>query len=447
MIKKFSSPILSLLKITKKYSTSKLYIPYNQTSDTYVVVEPYVDLEDHLKNIKLLKDNITLRGLNINVDNICDNWSNFLNARDEIVNLNNEKQKLAEQQKKTKKDNVDEINRIKESRSKVMTRLKSLRDHISILEKEIVIPSLGIPNSLHPECPESEVRILSQHSGKTKFNNKEGSSHVEIGTALDCLNYINPVMIYLKNEASLCEQAIINFFYESLERLNFIPFCNSDIIRSIVLEGCGTSIDDPERSFILSEKNLHLVGGASLQSFCAFLTKQSVGGNKLPLKLFTSGRSYKPSNSNDNGLFTAVQTNAVELLVGVMDERKAKEQFDETLTIYTQLYEDIGLDYRIIYAPVSALENWESLRAQVELYSVSRRDYIAVGSLSMSGNFISKRLRIYWSSKNKHDFLHIVSGKAVDTNVLLACLLEQNVNKFIIPNCIKDYMILETPSE
>lgn len=442
MIKKMSS-VFSLLKISKKYSTSKLYIPYNQTSDICVVVEPYVDLENRLNNIKILKDNITLRGLNINLDHICDNWSNFLKARDEIVNLNIEKQKLTEQLKKTKKDNDDEVNKIRESRSKVMTRLKSLREHISILEKDVVIPSLCIPNSLHPECPKSEVKILFQHHGKTKFDNKDGISHLEIGKALDCLNYVNSVLFYLKNEASLCEQAIVTYFNESLEKLNFIPFCNSDLIRSVVLEGCGLSIDNADQTFILSEKNLHLVGGASLQSFCALLTKQSVGGNKLPLKLYSTGRLYKPSNNNNNnGLFTAVQTNAIQLLIGAMDECKAKEQFDETLAIYKQIYQDIGLDYRIVYSPVSALENWESLRAQVELYSVSRQDYIAVGSLSISGNFISKRLRIYWSSKDKHDFLHIVSGKIVDINILLACLLEQNVKEFTVPDCLKNYMII-----
>ncbi|XP_060842698.1 serine--tRNA synthetase-like protein Slimp [Rhopalosiphum padi] len=440
MIKKLFS-INSLLKVTKKYSTSKLYIPYNQTSDTYVVVEPYLDLENRLKNINILKDNITLRGLNINLDKICDKWSNFTNARDEIVCLNVEKQKIAEQFKKIKKDNSNEIQMLKESRTKVMTRLKSLRDDISTLEKEVVIPSLSIPNSLHPECPLSESKILFQHSGKIKIDNKDCINHLKIGSTLECLDYINPVIVYIKNEASLCEQAIMAYFNESLEKSDFIPFCNSDLIRSVIIEGCGADIDNADQTFILSEKNLHLTGGASLQSFCAFLTKMCVGGNKLPLKLYSTGRSYKPFIKNI-GLFSAVQTNAVEVLIGSTDECKSKDQFDKMLTIYKRLYENIGLDYRIVYSPVSKLENWESLRAQVELYSVSCRTYVTVASLSLSGDFISKRLRIYWSGKDKNNFLHIVNGKMVDTNVLLGCLLEQNVNEFTVPDCIKNYMIV-----
>lgn len=444
MIKKLFSPIhFSLLKSTKKYCTSKLYIPYNQTSEIYVVVEPYVDFENSLNNVKVLKDNIALRGLNdINLDKICNNWFKFVIARDELLDLNAEKQRLIEQLKKTKKDNSDEINRLQESRSKVMTRLKILRDDISMLEKEVVIPSLSIPNSLHPECPLGEMKILFQHNNRTKPDNTHGIGHIEIGKALDCLDYKNAVIIYLKNEASLCEQAVMSYFNESLELLDFVPFCNSDLIKSVVVEGCGIDVYNADKTFILNEKNLHLVGGASLQSFCAFLTKQSVGGNKLPLKLYSAGRSYKPSNGDDSGLFSAAQSNVVELFIGSTDECKAKEQFDETLAVYKRLYEEIGLDYRIIYSPVSMLESCESLRAQIEMYSVGRREYVAVGSLSLSGDFISKRLRIHWSSKNKQNFMHIVSGKIVDINILLGCLLEQNVNKFTIPDCLKSYMIL-----
>jgi len=444
MIKQLSSTLHSLFKINKKYHTSKystLYIPYNQTSNTYVIVEPYVDLEERLKDIKILKNNITLRGLNkINIDKIYDNWSNFISMRDELIDLNFNKIKLTEQLKKIKNDN-DEIDKLKKNRSQIMTKLHTLREHISLLEKEVVIPSLSIPNILHPECPLTEMKIVFQHIGQIKVDNKDRIGHLEIGKSIDCLNYINSVIFYLQNEASLCELAALTYFNESLENLDFIPFCNSDLIKSVIIEGCGIDINDADKTFILNDSNLHLIGSASLQSFCAFLTKQSVGGNKLPLKLYTTGRSYKPFNDNNYGLFTAVQSNAVEIFIGSMDESKAKEQFDEMLIMYKQFYDDIGLDYRIVYSPVSTLEIWESLRAQVELYSVSCQDYIVVGSLSLSGDFISKRLRIYWSGKNKQRFLHIVSGKIIDTNVLLGCLLEQNVNKLIIPDCLKNYII------
>lgn len=443
MIKQLSSSVRSLLKLPKKYSTSKLYIPYNQTSDTFVVVEPYVDLENRLKHLSILKNNIISRGLNINIDKICDNWSNFLNTRDELVSLNAEKQKLIEQLKTTNKDNINEINVLKESKSKIVNRLTSLRNHISTLEKEIVIPSLSIPNSLHPKCPKSEITILIEKNGVMELNNNESLNHLEIGKTLDCLHYVNSTIVYLMNELSLCERAILSYFNESLERLDFIPFCNSDLVKSVIIEGCGADIENADATFILSEKNMHLVGGASLYSFCAFLTKQSVGGNKLPLKIYSAGRSYKPSTNNNynGGLFSAVQTNAVEMFIGVMDECQAQIHFEETLNIYKQLYDDIGLKYRIVYSPVTALENWESLRAQVELYSVGCQNYVAAGSLSLSGDFISKRLRIYYSNKDNHTFLHIISGKIVDTNVLLACLLEQNINKFTVPDCLKNYIL------
>lgn len=440
MIKKLSSPIHSLLKVNKMYCTSKLYVPYNQTSDTCVVVEPYVDLEDRLKNVNVLKDNINLRGLYINVDKICDNWSNFVNARDELVSLNVEKQKLAEQLKKIKKDNINEFDRLKDSRSKVMIRLKFLRDHISSLEKEVVIPSLSIPNILHAECPLTESKTLFHYNGKKTIDNNDRIGHLEIGRAIDCLDYMNSTIVYLKNEAALCEQAIMTYFYEYLEQLDFVPLCNSDLVKSVIIEGCGADTNNADQTLILNEKNLHLVGGASIHSFSAFLTKQSVGRNKLPLQLFTSSRSYKPSNEN-NGLFSAVQTNAVQFLIGSMNNNDAKEQFDKMLAIYKQIYEDIGLNYRLVYSPISKLENWECLRAQVELYSIGSQKFIAVASISLSGDFISKRLRIYWSDKTKQNFLHIVSGKLVDTNVLIGCLLEQNVNKFVIPNCLKSYII------
>ncbi|XP_050430394.1 uncharacterized protein LOC126839251 [Adelges cooleyi] len=440
MIKVFPITLRNIVNLHRLYSTSKLYIPYNQTSETYVIVEPFVDLENQLKNINALKHNVRLRGLNINVENIHEKWPSFQHIRNNIVRLNLEKQNLTEKLK-TKKYNETEIKQIIESRRSISTELQQLREQISVLEKELVIPSLSIPNNLHPDCPVVETRILQQYDGKSNFNANK-LNHIDIGNALGCLDYKNSVMVYLMNEAALFEIATLTYFKDSLESLDFIPLCNSDMVKSLIIEGCGLDYTNHDATLKLSEQNLHLVGGASLQSFCALLTKQIIAGNKLPLKLYASGRSYKLPN-NSIGLFSTVQTNAVNLLIGSVDEHQSKDQFDKMISIYKMLYDEIGLNYRIIYLPVSKLDNWECLRAQIEVYSINSQEYQPVGTLSLSDSYISKRLRMYYSGKDKkNNFLHILNGKIVDTNVLLGCLLEYDVKQLHVPNCIKKHMIL-----
>ncbi|XP_050532890.1 serine--tRNA synthetase-like protein Slimp [Daktulosphaira vitifoliae] len=441
MIKKLSNNFFNCITLPRLYTTSKLYIPYNKTSDTYVVVEPFVDLKNQLSNIAILKENLKLRNINLDIDNIYDKWPSFQKTRDEILKLTSFKQSIAVKLKNSEKLSDMELKKIKNDRYSISSRLKVLKKQISDLENEIVIPSLNIPNNLHPDCPKSEMLYINNFDNVIS-NNINKKNHLDIGTTIGCLEYKNSIMVYLKNKAAMFELATLEYFIESLEKHGFTQLCNSDMVKSVIVEGCGLDSYNPTTTLKLEADNLHLVGGANLLTLCALLTKQCIAGNRLPLKIYASGRLYKFPSFYDEGLFSTVQSNAVHYLIGSACEFQAKEQFDKMVYMYKKLYDEIGINYRIVYLPASKLENWESLKAQVELYSISNEKYYTAGTISLSNDFITKRLRIYYSNKKKEKlYLNMVSGKIVDVNVLLGCILEYNINELNIPNCIKEYMI------
>lgn len=220
-----------------------------------------------------------------------------------------------------------------------------------------------------------------------------------------------------------------------------------------MLEGSGLNHEDPTESFILednsdiersSNSRIHLVGGASLVSFLAMHTKQLINPNNFPLRYFTTGRQYTPfpHKTAPIGLFTVCQSSAAYAFSMVKESgsEEYKAEFENLLRKTIQLYERLGIHYRIVMRSASELRSWESLRVSFELWSVFNQQYVEVGFISACGDFISKRLLIAYQTKNGRDFPGVVSGTILSVPRLVACLIEQNPQNFVIPDCIKKYV-------
>jgi seryl-tRNA synthetase len=175
---------------------------------------------------------------------------------------------------------------------------------------------------------------------------------------------------------------------------------------------------------------VHLVGGASLPSFCSFHAKQMIPVTALPLRLVAAGRQYTPNSQNldetdFSGLFGACQAAAVELFILTANElSNMMDEFDRTVATITDMYKEFGFPFRVVYMPAQSLRLYESLRASFQMYSSCLQSYIEIGHVSLCDDYISKRLLIRYEVENKQRFTRIVSGTVVSVPRLLGCVLE-----------------------
>lgn len=415
---------------------SALYITGQKASETYSVLTPHIDCDSKFNNISQLQENVSARGLDINVEKLKKSWDFLKSVKETKYQLESRREETSKKirtlasEKSEKSDS--EINGLKILGKMLRDNLKTITKEIWELEESVILRILALPNDLHPDTPLTEEVVIEEGS---KPLAQTSPSHLQVGKETDVLKFISPLCYYLQNSAAEFEISLTQYCADFLNNAHYIPTCNSDFVKSVIVEGCGYSHTDPNCVFILQSSDnkedakLHLVGGASLLSFCALFTRQETVMSEDPLKLFSLGRHYSPPvHTNMPGLFNVAQESSVELFITTVScQNQLLAAFNSALELIKELYQSLGLSVRLVRCSASQLKTWESLKVSIQMFSPHTQDYVEVGHVSMCGTYISKRLLMkYQGSDGEKDFLNVVSGRVLNVPRVLACLLEQN---------------------
>lgn len=435
-----------------RFSSSALYVSNDKAREIYSVVVPYLDCEQRFKDLHTLEENLQKRGLNVNVNEIKELWEFYKQwAKSKEILETKRLQVTVEMRKATKLKESEtkekEMKRL-ELQSKLLKEdLKDVNKTVWGIEEVVILQALGLPNDLHPNTPSEEV-VMQESKQETEIT--EGKDHLIVGNDLNCVDYRNAVTCYLKNDAAQFELAVGSFFQDQFTSEMFIPFSNPDFAKSVLIEGASLLPLNPHDALLLKatdqglHNTLHLAGGASLFSFCAFHAKRNVTSDSLPARYITVGRHYNPKpNNNLGGLYSIWQSHSAEVFIALHNDNiKMKSEFDKTLELLYQIYNTLGLNFRIVNQPAKLLQPWESLRSSIQVYSYTNETFIEVGHLSIIDDFISKRLRMGYLDKKKDKFLKLVSGTVVNIPVLLALCLERSNDRLFFPEVVNKFKIL-----
>lgn len=420
---------------------SVLYMTGDEAKGIFSVLTPHIDIEDRFKEMPALKQSVELRGIQIDVDKLKHLWEILKTMEADKHKIETRRVDLANRIKELRRGSdvaTEEMGKLKFQGKLLREDLKATVKAVWELQKKVMTKVLSLPNNLHSDTPNEGTKIVSEFSHESVM--KQTESHVEIGKKLDILDYIDPMCYYLKGGAALLELCVLDYFAEKLGSHGFIKFCNSDFGRSVVVEGCGLNHEDPSVTYILQDtgdilntkdaNRLHLVGGASLPSFCSFHAKQIIPVTALPLRLVAVGRQYTPNSqnleeTNFSGLFGACQAASVELFISTANNLgNMMDEFDRTVAAVTDMYKEFGFPFRVVYMPAQSLRLYESLRASFQMYSSYLQSYVEIGHVSVCDDYISKRLLIRYEVENKRRFTRTVSGTVVSVPRLLGCVLE-----------------------
>lgn len=433
---------LNIPNIVIKRNKSALFITNDKANETFSVLTPHLDFDERLKEIDKLKENIKLRALPINLDEIVSVWIFYKKFETQKKDLEISRVNIMKTIKQLSQEkDAEEIEKLKTHGRMIKDDLKAIRDSFYSVEENAVLKALSIPNVLHEKTPDLDEVIF--HTFK-EITVEKSESHLNL--AKDLIEYSEPNCYYLKKEAAEFELSSTFYITDYLLNLNYTQFSNSDFTRSVIVEGCGTDFLDPKQVFTLSEPEgvihenfrLHLTGGASLHSFMAFNCKNTIFPSLLPLKYFTVGRSYSPFVKNHKecySLFNVTQETAVNLFVATKDDvTEMNLEFERVLTDVIKLYESFNVHFRCRYAPANELKSWESLRVDFQMYSPSLMRYIDVGYVSICDNYLSKRLLFNYGKGFDMNFPRIISGCIYRFPRVLACLIESNERELIRNN-------------
>lgn len=427
--------ILSFKKLNVRYSA--LFINGSKATDTFVYITPHIDIE-RIKNRKDLQNEIARRKSTYDLNKFESLWSFYEEIKQRKLDYDKKRADISRELSQLMKidPESDAAKKYKIQNDLIKDNLKKLKVPLWSAEENAMVQALAVPNSLHRLTPDDTVVL---HTHLTAPSNKK--DHLKIGKDLGIINFKKNKNYYLTGDAAIFELGAKFYFSEALKKNGFVQFSNPDFVKSVIIEGCGEDHTDSDKSFILHhtedrkvnvDSRLHLTGGGSLTSYMAYHAKNVINAKNLPFKYFSMGRQYVPAPSDEDSLFHVSQSSVIQMFGGAKDSNELEQLLQDLTETLKTIYGELGYHFRLSYVPADKLLSWESLRLSVEMYSSSLASYVEVGNVSLSGDYISKRLLFTYTEKKESKFPHIISGTLLNVPKLLACVLEQD-EEFSVP--------------
>lgn len=422
---------------------SALFVNGAKATEQFVYVTPNVDVSEQLKHKDVVQEQLNKRKFHINLNKIDNLWSVYEELKTKKVEYEKKKAEISRELGKLIKTEPDgeTTKKLKIYIDLIKENIRKLKVPLWSAEEAAMVEALKLPNNLHPKTPEVNATLLYTHLSLPK-NRK---NHLKIGQEKNLIKFIKNENYYLTGDAAVFELGAKFLFNSILKKNNFIQFSNPDFVKSLIVEGCGKDHTDPDSTFILhhdevtnanKDSRLHLTGAASLSSFLAYHTKNVIYPKVLPLKYFTMGRQYIPSAHKEDSLFHVSQSSVIELFGVTKTASDLDNILKELIEILKNVYTELGFHFRLSIIPADKLNMWESLRVGVEMYSTSLDSYIEVGNLSLSGDFIPKRLMFTFVENKENKFPYLLSGTVLNVPKFLACVLEQD-KEFEVPELFR----------
>ncbi|XP_054707178.1 serine--tRNA ligase-like [Uloborus diversus] len=440
----FSDPICNRSTGNK---ISTLFVPGRHGNVMYQIVKPLIDVNYIIENMVKIKHSCNVRDLNFDFESAVIAIKEWHSVRTDYLLMVDKEQFYAEEIKRLKTiGDEKEASKVIAIRLAFVENLKAEKERLLSIEDTVMPLLQKIPALVHAETPVDSNVSISQI--ETFKGGTQPLSHVEIGEKLSSLQFCdNSTMYFMSGKISALDLGIQMYFFDKFKALEFIPMSCVDFCKSFIVEAIGCDPYSNSDTIPLHEKTskeigqkLHLCGGASFESFCAYLTNMNVDKSNLPLKYFSLGRRYNARNreSGNKDLFSVIQS--TNLHYAIISECLSSDDFDSLFQEMVTLYKEIKIPFQTVDVAAKNLNVAESRRKQLELWSPSRNHYVPVAHLSQHNDFISKRLNITYGIQHANEgYCHIMEGVSVNVPVLIGCIIEnlQIENDFDIPGVLQ----------
>ena len=348
----------------------------------------------------------------------------------------------------------------------LLDEARSLKHKISEIESQednlnASIESLAfhLPNLTSPATPSSgsEPQVISYINSPPPHSSSSPSSrrnHVHLGTEFDLLDFSSASTTsgwgwyYLKNEAALLEQALVQFALSVALQYGFKVSTPPSIVYSHIASASGFQPRDQngEQQVYAIQQNgkardagkpeLSLAGTAEIP-FAALKANTIIPEAELPLRIIGSSRCYRAEAGargvETKGLYRVHEFTKVEMFGWTFPDQ-SEDLFRTMLSIQNRILGALGLYCRVLEMPANDLGASAYRKQDIEAYFPSRKEkgdgWGEVTSTSMCTDYQSRRLATRFKMKDGEiDFPHTVNGTAMAVPRVLAALLENGLDE------------------
>ncbi len=391
---------------------------------------------------------------------------------DRVIELDQERKALGQEIDSLRSRRNEIANSMKITKSKPSSELiaegKELKEKISALEdkyrhidQDFMTILKSIPNILQDDVPigeEGEDEVVKEW-GKDITEKRFGSSMIGAEDHLDFANRKNWVdfergtkvagtkFYFLKGELALLENAIYQFALNKLLAKGFKFMTVPHMVNGNVATGTGFAPRASEQSdeYFIENQDLSLIATAEM-SLTGYHADEILNEDDLPL--FYAGYSpcYRKEagtyGKHTRGLFRVHQFNKLEMYAFTLPEQ-SKDAHERILAVEEEIYQELGIPYRIINIASGDLGAPASKKYDIEYWSPVDGKYREITSCSNCTDYQARNLNIRVRRKNGDiEVLHTLNGTAVSLARCLVAFIEnfQDGDDLLVPEVLKPYM-------
>ena len=395
---------------------------------------------------------------------------------DRVIELDQERKALGQEIDSLRSRRNEIANSMKIAKSKPSSELiaegKELKEKISALEdkyrhidQDFMTILKSIPNILQDDVPigeEGEDEVVKEW-GKDITEKRFGSSMIGAEDHLDFANRKKWVdfergtkvagtkFYFLKGELALLENAIYQFALNKLLAKGFKFMTVPHMVNGNVATGTGFAPRASEQSdeYFIENQDLSLIATAEM-SLTGYHADEILNEDDLPL--FYAGYSpcYRKEagtyGKHTRGLFRVHQFNKLEMYAFTLPEQ-SKDAHERILAVEEEIYQELGIPYRIINIASGDLGAPASKKYDIEYWSPVDGKYREITSCSNCTDYQARNLNIRVRRKNGDiEVLHTLNGTAVSLARCLVAFIEnfQDGDDLLVPEVLKPYMAGKT---
>jgi seryl-tRNA synthetase len=384
-----------------------------------------------------------------------------------------------EQKRKTCQVQTEELQQLRNTRSKSIGQAKSAGQDVQSLLDEVAglgekldaakseladvqmqldAILLGIPNLLHESVPvgrDESDNVEIRRWGEARSFDFEVKDHVDLGTANDWLDFetasklTGSRFVVMRGEMAKLHRALIQFMLDVHTKDHgytevYVPY----IVNSDSLRGTGQLPKFEEDLFCVDKAaGRYLIPTAEVP-VTNIVRDEILDASLLPLKMTSHTpcfRSEAGSYGKDTrGMIRQHQFDKVEM-VQLVAADQAWEALEE-LTLHAEaILQKLELPYRTVVLCSGDVGFSAAKTYDIEVWLPGQQTYREISSCSCFGDFQARRMQARWRNPEtgKPELLNTINGSGLAVGRTLVAVLENyqlQDGSIQIPEVLKPYM-------
>lgn len=401
-----------------------------------------LDMRFVRENIDAVRENITNRGVAIDLDALLELDAGRLVLLKEVEAMRKERNEVADAMKSATPD----------TRAGLIERGKNLKEELAAKEADLETVEktwreevLKLPNMTHPATPvgktDEDNKVIDTVGEIRKL--EKPRSHVELAEMHGLIDFERAAkttgakFYFLKGKLAILEQAMITWAIREMAAEGYLPMATPDLAKDDVLVGIGFNPRGPEAQiYSIENSDLSLIGTAEI-TLGGYHKDEILDEASLPIKFAGISHCYRTEagayGRESYGLYRVHQFSKVELFVFCTPEQSEAAHM-ELRRLEERLFQKLGIPYQVVDICTGDLGGPAYRKFDLEAWMWGRGEgkggYGEVTSTSNCTDYQARRLNIRLRRKDGTlDYAHTLNGTAISLARAMIAVLENHQNE------------------